>query len=158
MANEILTKIGAAVALTCTELNDLATNRGMQCTRVTDTSPSVARVRIHYSITTTSTPTAGGLIEFYLSRSDGGSLADGSTGTTDEVWPDPAAAVTTYDKAQLVFLHAQPVSATAGAWVGSFDVDEPSSDWRLVIVNETAQPLHASAHSLTYRTMTPEVQ
>jgi hypothetical protein len=61
-------------------------------------------------------------------------------------------------KAQLTFLHAQPVSATAVAWVGSFDIAEPGSDWRLVVVNETAQALHASAHSLTYRTMTPEVQ
>ena len=155
----ILSEYVGPTTLTIT-LASLANNagaNGRQSVQVVDTTPSIPLVRVHAKVTTTGSPGAGNLIEFYVARSDG-TLLDGGTGTGDAAFG--SSPVDTYEKSELELVHTQPVSNSAATYISSFLIREPGPRWALVVVNGTATALDASAgnHSVTYETITPEVQ
>lgn len=154
MANEILSKYGSSTAITCT-IASLANGSARQSDQVTDASPSAPKVAVYYYITTGTSPTASSVIEFYISRADdnGTEHADGATGTSDAAYSG--------DLNTLQFVKNQIVTSTSDTgYKGSFIVDEPGTDWRVVIKNSTGAALNATSgnHWLRYRSIIPEVQ
>jgi len=154
MANEILDKYGAATALTIT-LASLGDGSGRQAAQVTDASPSAKKVRVWAKVTTGTSPTANQTIEFYVSRADDDAteLAPGSTGTSDAAYSNT--------KSELEFLDAITVTGTSDAtYIKSFVIEEPGTDWRLVVFNESGDALNStgSNHEIVYRSVIDEVQ
>ena len=154
MPNEILSKRSASAALTIT-LASLANGSSRQATQITDASPSAPIVEVFYRVTTGTSPAASGLVEFYLSKADDDATehADGSTGTADAAFSG--------DLNELLPVHAQLVTSVSDiAYRGSFFLQEPGTDWRLVVKNATGAALHATGgnHWIRYRSIIPEVQ
>lgn len=154
MANDILSAIGSSTDLTIT-LASLANGSARQATQITDATPSIPKIRIFFKVTTGTSPTAGGVIEFFLSRADDNAseLAAGGTGTSDAAFSG--------DVNTLEHLYSQPVTATSDtAYIGSFDIVEPGTDWRLVVKNSTGAALNATGgnHVVRYETINPQVQ
>lgn len=169
MANEVLTKFGASTAFDFdtnnAALDALAVGAMAWSAPVTDASPSVPKVMVHYSIKVCHTaPTAGGTVEFYLSRADDnasevrdmsdlGTLTDHGTSTT--------AANIARARSNLQMVGLFVIDATIDiVYTGSFIIDCPGTDWNLVVYNGTSQTLNATANQskINYRTMCPEVQ
>lgn len=155
MANQIKSSYGASTALTIT-LASLANNSAQQAAQVAPGLTAPPRVMVHYKIRTGTSPTDNAPIEFYVSRADDDATtehADGGTGTADAAFSGNT------DTLQLV--HSQPVKNTSDTdYKGSFIIDEPGPDWRLVVLNKTGAALNAtgSNHYIRYQSVTPEVQ
>jgi len=165
MANEIHSKYSTAATLTIELNKDVDENTtGLEdgearCSTVV-TGGTAPQVRFYYLIELQSDSDANTLVEFYLSRgSVGGTdiVAGAGAGATDV---DDGIAAADLDKNQLQFVHAQVVDGDATAYKGTFVVDDPTDDWRLIVVNETGGTFHATAgnHVIEYRYITPEVQ
>lgn len=154
MPNEILSKYGTATQITFT-MAGLADGSAFYSDAVTDTTPT-QNVRISCKVTTGSTPTANTPIEFYLSRADddsGTEFRSGGTGTTTATY--------TGTKAEIDFVHAISVASTANkTYYPEFIIEDPGTDWNIVIYNETGDALNSTAanHEVRYRTVTDEVQ
>jgi hypothetical protein len=152
--NDILMEYGASTPLPCT-LASLGNGSARQAAQVLDASPCAARVRVYYKLTTGTSPTSGSLIEFYLSRADDDASehADGATGTGDAAYSG--------NVDQLELVHTQPVTnASDTAYLGSFVLDDPGPDWRLVVKNATGVALNSTSgnHYLRYRAVSFEAQ
>lgn len=154
MANDILEILSASTAITST-LASLANNSARQTDQVVDASPSVPQARVFYRIRTGTSPTDGGVIEFYLSRADdnGTEHADGNTGASD------AAFSGNVDELELV--HVQIVKNTSDTdYRGSFLINDPGTDWRLVVLNKTGVALNSTGgnHYIRYRAENMQIQ
>jgi hypothetical protein len=163
MANEVLTKYGASAALDIPDLPGLAVGHMCWSAPVTDASPSMPKVMIHYKIVAHSTaPAAGGTVEFYLSRGDdnGTEVRDmGELGTlTDHGTVVEGASVSrAVTCLQLVGLLV--IDGTADVvYTGSFIIDEPGTDWNLVVRNNMSQQVAAAGSLINYRVMCSEIQ
>ena len=168
MANEIHAKIADAETLTIRpdlDADDNATGLEDEEGRVSAVvaGATAPQMRVYYKVTTANTPTDNSLIEFYIARGskattdlvDGGGdgIADASDGLSTTAAP--------LVKNQAQFVHAQVTSGTSGdTYTGSFMVDSPTDDWRLIIVNETGATMSSTQgdHVVQYRYITPEVQ
>jgi hypothetical protein len=164
MANEVLTKYGASTALDfSTLLNSLAAGSIVWSAPVTDASPSMPRVMIHYQITAHSTaPAAGGTVEFYLSRADDNAteVRDGSDlGTLTDHEDNATAANVARARQNLQLVGMMVCSNDANiVYTGSFVIDEPGTDWNLVVYNGMSQICAAAGNLVNYRVMCSEIQ
>lgn len=154
MPSEILSKYGSFTALTIT-LASLADGGGRQATAVTGASPVAQKVRIWAKVTTGTTPTVNSTIQFFISRADddASELASGATGVSDAAYSNT--------KPELDWVESIQVTATSDkTYIKEFIIDDPGTDWRLVVFNETGAALNAtgSNHEIGYRTVTKEGQ
>jgi len=164
----LLTAFPAAAALDFgadnVVLDALAAGAVAWCAPVVDASPCPSAIMIHFSIKVCHTaPTAGGTIEFYLSRGDdhASEIRDhGYLGTLT----DHGTSTTAADIARLRLngpAKTVPIDATIDiVYTGSFIVDEPGTDWNLIIYNGTGQTLNATANQscVHWRAVTPDIQ
>ena len=171
MANSILSQYSAAAALSfTTNINGLAAGDAVWCAPVTTaaTGPGYPLVRVFYSlIMGTTAPTAGTVIKFYVARGDD-EATEIRTGSTISTNSTTAAGTDTNDasvdrfeaQAGGDFCKAAVADAVTGVvYTGSFDVQEPGSDWQIVIVNDAAAlATTTGSHSLTYEYLNPQVQ
>ena len=168
MANEIHAKYAAVATLTIEPHKDADDNTtGLEdeegrCSAVV-TGGTAPQIRFYYKVTTANTPTTNSLIECYLARGSTGAtdlVAGGGDGVAD-VSDGLSTTAAPLMKKQTQFVHAQVTTGTSGdTYTGSFLVDDPGPDWRLVIVNETGATFDTTAgnHVVQYRYITPEVQ
>jgi hypothetical protein len=132
------------------------------CKPITKTTPCYPRVQVFYQIKTHSTaPTAGGTIEFYVLRNDGtlqgcadlGTLTDHGTSTTAA---NIARLRSNFRPSKVAVVDAN----TSVIYTGSFMVDEPGTNWQIVVYNGTGQVLanEDSVHIVEYRTLEDDIQ
>ena len=172
MANSILSQYSAASALTfTTNINGLTGSGGcVWCAPITTaaTGPGYPTVRVFYSlIMGTSAPAAGSVIKFYGARGDDAAteIRTGktiSTNTTTSAGYETVVATVDRFEAQAGadFCKAAVADAVTGVtYTGSFELQEPGSDWQIVIVNDAAAlATTTGSHSLTYEYLNPQVQ
>ena len=173
MANEILSKYSASAALdfdgasTNSCINSLANGAVAWCAPVTDASPCPPQVMLHSWIHVhTTAPTAGGTVEFYLLRADDNAteIRDGEAiaATTDHGIYGTAAGVARL-RTEAEFIGAIVVDAVTDiTYRKSFVVNDPGTDWNIMIHNNTGQILRAQSDAtgsgVNWRSMIPEVQ
>jgi len=171
MPNEILSKYTAADTLTFgTHIDGLSGSGGAAwCAPETTaaTGPGYPLVRVFYSIKMgTTAPTAGTVVKFYIARGDGTTnIRTGSTISTNSTTAAGSeTTVATVDRFEAQagedFRKALVADAVTGVtYTGSFEVQEPGSDWQIVIVNDAAAlATTTGSHSLTYEYLNPQVQ
>jgi len=173
LPNEILSKFSASAALdfdgasTNACINSLAAAAVCWCAPVTDASPCPPAIMLHAWIHVHSTaPTANGTVEFYLLRADDNAteIRDGEAiaVTTDHGIYTTAAGVARL-RNEAEFIGAIVVDATTDiTYQKSFVVNEPGTDWNVMIYNGTGQIFRAQSGStgsgINWRSIIPEVQ
>ena len=169
MASEIKSKYGSSTDLdfgsSFADLDGLANGSVAWCAPITPGTPCPPKINVHGQIkVSSSAPATGAVVEFYLLRGDDNAseLRDGADlGTLTAPGTMSTAATIARARGNMALIHVIQVSTdTSAVYNFSFIVEDPGTDWQILVYNGTGQSLNAtsSPHKVRYRTITPESQ